>query len=140
MGVSDMNEAVSELKSHKNQREIKKSIEKMETDPDESESTFETKERKYIAGVDKATQCEKDSQKQNEDIRYSETSSYRVVIAVKKAASLLKYANNLLHEDDLRKARVFILEFGRKLESQQAKNIFTEAIQGSLKDLANGHV
>jgi len=140
MGVSDMNKAVSGLKSHKNQRETKKSIEKMETDPDESESTYETKERKSISGVNKATQCEKDSVKQNEDIRYSERSSYRVVIAVKKAASLLNSANDLLNEDNLKKARLFILEFGRTLESQQAKNTFTKAIQGTLKDLANTHV
>jgi len=140
MGVSDLSKVVSGLKTLKNQRETKKCIENMETDPNESESTFEIKERKSIAGVDKATQWDKDSVKQNEDIRYSETSSYRVVIAVEKAASILSSANTLLNEDDLKKARLFILEFGRTLESQQAKSIFTKVIQGSLKDIANGRV
>jgi len=138
---SELKMQVSKLQYQKNQHQIKKSIEPMETDPDESDVPSEIKTRKSFAEADEATQeDEEECVNQIEDIRYSETSSYRVVIAVKKAASLLKTANNLLNEDDLKKARLFILEFALTSNNQSPRNIFTDAIKGPLKDLANSDV
>lgn len=93
-----------------------------------------------VEAVEVCQKNENNGIKQVEGTGESETMSYRVVIALKNPAHLLNISNNLLREDDLKKARLIILEFALTTKNQAPKKIFTAAIKGALKDVANGDV
>jgi len=79
-----------------------------------------------------------DAQKQQ--IEDFTTMSYRVVIALKRGARILRRSDTLLKREALDQARIVILEFALTPKNMEPKKVVTTVTDGPLKDLAHGGV
>merc|ERR1719510_2173212 len=66
------------------------------------------------------------------------TTSYRVVIGLKRGVRTLRRADQLMSRDILNRARILILEFALTAKKRSAKKVFDDAQGGPLKEVSNG--
>merc|ERR1719233_426830 len=66
--------------------------------------------------------------------------SYRVVIAMKRGAKILRRSDTLLHREVVGKTRIVVLEFAITPKNMEPKEAFSAVIDGPLKDYAHGDV
>jgi len=68
------------------------------------------------------------------------TTSYRVVIALKRGARILRRSDTLLKREAVDKARIVILEFALTPKNMEPKKVVTTVTDGPLRDLVHGGV
>jgi len=64
--------------------------------------------------------------------------SYRVVIAIKRGAKVLRRSDTLLRREVVGKTRIVVLEFAITPKNMEPKKVFSNVIDGPLKDYAHG--